>query len=114
MVRRIKKNQQTDTYDIIKLNKSLIKFLIKRGIQGSLFADMSTTQIDNLMKQTYPDKVATPHMFRSIYTVNVLSKLTDKDDIKQRLKIMDHTLRINSQYYNKQASSAYNDLLAGK
>ncbi len=114
MTRRIKKNQKQDTEDIIDLPKSLIQFIKARKIKGDLFPDMSTTQIDTLLKKTFPDKKANPHAFRSIYTVNILSKLTDKEEIIKRLKIMDHSLKINSQYYNKQSTSAYNDLLSGK
>jgi hypothetical protein len=72
------------------------------------------TEIDNLLKKTYPGKVATPHIYRSLYTVNILSKLTDKEEILKRLKIMDHSLAVNASYYNKQASTAYNSLLAEK
>jgi hypothetical protein len=49
-----------------------------------------------------------------MYTVNILSKLTDKEDILNRLKIMDHSLKTNNAYYNKQSSTAYNNLIAGK
>jgi hypothetical protein len=40
--------------------------------------------------------------------------MTNKDDIEEALRIMDHSLEVNAAYYNKQASSAYNSLLAGK
>jgi integrase len=114
MVRRIKKNQKKNTEDIIPLPASLIKFIKDRGIKGELFPDMSVTQIDNLLKKTYPGKKATPHIYRSLYTVNILSKLTDKEEILSRLKIMDHSLEVNARYYNKQNSSAYQQLLSGK
>ena len=114
MRRRIKKNQKKDTEDVIPLPKSLIKFIKERGISGELFPDMSVTEIDNLLKKTYPGKKATPHIYRSLYSVNILSKLTDKEEILSRLKIMDHSLDVNARYYNKQSSSAYQDLLSGK
>ena len=114
MIRRIKKNQKEDTKDIIPLPASLIKFIKNRGISGELFPDMSITQIDNLLKATYDGKKATPHYWRSYYTVNVLSKMKDKDEIEEALRVMDHSLQVNASYYNKQASSAYNSLLAGK
>ncbi len=114
MIRRIKKNQKEDTRDIIPPPKSLVKFIKKREISGELFPDMTVVQIDQLLKKTYPGKVATPHIFRSVYTVNVLSKLTSKKEINERLLIMDHSLKVNASYYNKQVSSAYNSLLAEK
>ena len=114
LTRRIKKNQKKNTEDIIKLPESLVSFIKKRGIKGELFPDMSVVQIDQLLHKTYPDKTATPHIFRSVYTVNVLSKLTSKKEIKERLRIMDHSLEVNAAYYNKQSSSAYNSLLAEK
>ena len=114
MIRRIKKNQEVDTEDIIPLPPSLIKFIKKRKIKGALFDGLSTTEIDNLLKKTYPSKVATPHYFRSYYTVHTLSQLTDVDEIKRQLKIMDHTLKINASYYNKSEMPAYMKLLAGK
>lgn len=113
MIRRIKKNQKEDTKDIIALPASLIKFIKDRGIKGELFSDMSVTEIDNLLKKVYGEK-ATPHYWRSYYTVNVLSKMTSEADITEALRIMDHSLNTNSKYYNKQATSAYNKLLAGK
>lgn len=114
MIRRIKKNQKADTKDIIPLPASLVKFIKDRNIKGPLFPDMSVTDIDNMIKKVFPDKKANPHIFRSIYTVNILSKLTDKEDILNRLKIMDHSLKTNAAYYNKSSSSAYQSLLAGK
>jgi hypothetical protein len=114
MIRRIKKNQKEETEDIIDLPPSLIKFIKKRKIEGELFPDMSITEIDNLLKKTYGDKKATPHYWRSYYTVHVLSKMEDKDQIKEALRVMDHSLAVNASYYNKQASSAYNSLLSGK
>ena len=115
MIRRIKKNQEKNTEDIIPLPASLVKFIKDRGIKGDLFPKMTVVQIDQLLHKTYPDKKATPHIYRSLYTVNILSKLTDKEEILSRLKIMDHSLEVNSAYYNKQeSSSAYNSLLAKK
>lgn len=114
MIRRIKKNQKEETKDIIPLPASLVKFIKKRGIEGELFPDMSITEIDNLLKKTYGEQKATPHYWRSYYTVNVLSKMPNKEDITEALRIMDHSLAVNASYYNKQASSAYNTLLAGK
>ena len=114
MRRRIKKNQKKDTEDIIPLPKSLIKFIKDRGISGELFPDMSVTEIDNLLKKTYPGKKASPHYYRSYYTVHILSKIKNKNKIIEALRVMDHSLEVNASYYNKQASSAYNNLLAGK
>jgi len=114
MIRRIKKNQKEDTKDIIPLPASLVKFIKNRGIKGELFPDMTVVQIDQLLNKTYDDKKATPHYWRSYYTVHVLSKMTNKDDIEEALRIMDHSLQVNSSYYNKQESSAYNSLMAGK
>ena len=113
MIRRIKKNQKEDTKDIIPLPVSLIKFIKDRGIKGELFSGMSVTEIDHLLKKVYGDK-ATPHYWRSYYTVNVLSKMESEADITEALRVMDHSLSTNSKYYNKQATSAYNKLLAGK
>jgi hypothetical protein len=112
MMRRIKKNQGEDTEDIIHLPKSLIAFIKKRGIKGELFPGMSVTEIDNLLKKNYPEKKATPHYWRSYYTVHILSKLEDEDEIKKRLKIMDHSLKVNASHYNKDYSSAYIHLLS--
>ena len=114
MIRRIKKNQKEDTEDIIPLPASLITFIKKRKIKGELFTGLSTTEIENLIKRTYPGKTANPHYWRSYYTVNTLSKLTDVDEIKERLKIMDHSLKVNAAYYNKSEMPAYVKLLAGK
>lgn len=114
MIRRIKKNQKEETKDIIPLPISLITFIKNRKIKGELFPDMSVTEIDTLLKKVYGDKKATPHYWRSYYTVNILSKMTNKDDITEALRVMDHSLATNASYYNKQASSAYNSLLAGK
>jgi integrase len=114
MIRRIKKNQKEGTKDIIPLPASLVKFIKDRKIKGELFPDMSITEIDNLLKKTYEGKKATPHYWRSYYTVNVLSKLTDKEEIKEALRVMDHSIQVNASYYNKQESSAYNSLMAGK
>ena len=114
MIRRIKKNQKENTKDIIPLPASLVKFIKDRKIKGELFPDMSITEIDNLLKKTYEGKKATPHYWRSYYTVNVLSKLTDKEEIKEALRVMDHSIQVNASYYNKQESSAYNSLMAGK
>ena len=114
MKRRIKKNQKADTCDIIPLNKSLVKFIKQREINGVLFPNLTVVQIDQLLKKTYPNKKATPHYWRSFYTVHILSKLTDKADIKNRLKLMDHSLQVSAGYYNKQSMGAYADLLAGK
>lgn len=114
MIRRIKKNQKKNTEDIIPLPASLIKFIKERGIKGELFPDMSVTQIDNLLKTTYEGKKATPHYWRSYYTVNVLSKMGNKDKIEEALRIMDHSLEVNSSYYNKQSSSTYNSMVAKK
>jgi integrase len=114
MIRRIKKNQKKDTEDIIPLPKSLIKFIKERGISGELFPDMSVTEIDNLLKKTYPGKKASPHYWRSYFSVHVLSKMKNKDKIIEALRVMDHSIQINASYYNKQESSAYNSLMAGK
>ena len=114
MIRRIKKNQKEDTEDIIPLPASLIHLFYAHHIKGELFPNMSVTDIDNMIKRAMPDKKATPHYWRSYYTVNVLSKMTNKDEIEEDLRIMDHSLEVNAAYYNKQASSAYNSLLAGK
>jgi len=114
MIRRIKKNQKKDTEDIIELPASLVKFIKKRKIRGELFAGLSTTEIDNLIKKTYLDKNALPHYWRSYYTVHILNKLTDRDEIEKRLKIMDHSLKVNAAYYNKSEMPAYMKLLAGK
>ena len=114
MTRRIKKNQKEDTEDIIQLPPSLIHFFFASHIKGELFPTMSVTQIDNMIKRAMPDKKATPHYWRSYYTVNVLSKMTSEADINEALRVMDHSLNTNSKYYNKQATSAYNKLLAGK
>ena len=113
MTRRIKKNQKEDTKDIIPLPASLIKFIKDRGIKGELFPGLSVTEIDHLIKKVYGEK-ATPHYWRSYYTVNVLSKMESEADITEALRVMDHSLATNSKYYNKQATSAYNKLLAGK
>ena len=112
LTRRKKKNQKKNTEDIIPLPKSLVSFIKKRGIKGELFPDMSVVEIDHLLHKTYPDKTATPHYWRSYYTVNVLSKLTSEKEIKERLRIMDHSLKTNAAYYNKQTTSAYNNLLS--
>ena len=112
LTRRIKKNQKKNTEDIIPLPASLVSFIKKRGIKGELFPDMSVVEIDHLLHKTYPDKTATPHYWRSYYTVNVLSKLTSEKEIKERLRIMDHSLKTNAAYYNKQTTSAYNNLLS--
>jgi len=112
LTRRIKKNQKENTEDIIPLPKSLVSFIKKRKIKGELFPDMSVAQIDQLLNKTYPNKTATPHYWRSYYTVNVLSKLTSEKEIKERLRIMDHSLKTNAAYYNKQATSVYNNLLS--
>lgn len=114
MIRRIKKNQKEDTEDIIQLPPSLIHFFFASHIKGELFPTMSVTQIDNMIKRAMPDKKATPHYWRSYYTVNVLSKMESEADITEALRVMDHSLTTNSKYYNKQATSAYNKLLAGK
>jgi integrase len=114
MIRRIKKNQKKDTEDIIPLPKSLIKFIKERGISGELFPDMSVTEIDNLLKKTYPGKKASPHYWRSYFTVHTLSKMKNKDKIIEALRAMDHSLEVNASYYNKQASSVYNSMMAGK
>jgi integrase len=114
MIRRIKKNQKKDTEDIIPLSGTVVHFIYASHIKGELFPNMSVTEIDNMIKRVMPDKTATPHYWRSYYTVNVLSKLTSKKEIKERLRIMDHSLEVNAAYYNKQSSSAYNSLLAEK
>ena len=114
MIRRIKKNQKENTKDIIKLPISLIKFIKDRKIKGDLFPDMSVTDIDNMVKKVFGEKKATPHYWRSYYTVNILSKLTDADEIKERLLIMDHSLKTNASYYNKSDMPVYMKLLAGK
>lgn len=114
MIRRIKKNQKEDTMDIIPLPPSLIHFIFASHIKGELFPGMSVTDIDNMIKRVMPDKKASPHYWRSYYTVNVLSKMPNKEDITEALRIMDHSLAVNASYYNKQASTAYNSLLAGK
>ena len=114
MIRRIKKNQKKDTRDIIPLPKSLIEFIKDRNIKGELFPDMSVSDIDYLIKKVFPDKTANPHYWRSYYTVHVLTKMESKAAIEEALRIMDHSLRTNASYYNKQASSAYNNLVAGK
>jgi integrase len=112
MIRRIKKNQKKNTEDIIPLPPSLVHFIYASHIKGELFPNMSVTDIDNMIKRVMPDKTATPHYWRSYYTVNVLSKLTSEKEIKERLQIMDHSLKTNAAYYNKQATSAYNNLLS--
>ena len=112
MLRRIKKNQKADTADVIPLPKSLVKFIKKREISGELFPNLTVVQIDQLLKKTYPNKKATPHYWRSYYTVNILSKLTNQKEIKERLRIMDHSIKTSAAYYNKQATTAYNNLLA--
>jgi integrase len=114
MIRRIKKNQKKDTEDIIPLPKSLIKFIKERGISGEPFPDMSVTEIDNLLKKTYPGKKATPHYWRSYFTVHTLSNMKNKKKITEALRVMDHSLEVNASYYNKQASSVYNSMMAGK
>jgi integrase len=114
MIRRIKKNQKKDTEDIIPLPKSLIKFIKERGISGELFPDMSVTEIDNLLKKTYPGKKASPHYWRSYFTVHTLSNMKNKKKITEALRVMDHSLQVNASYYNKQASSVYNSMMAGK
>ena len=114
MIRRIKKNQKKDTEDIIPLPKSLIKFIKERGISGELFPDMSVTEIDNLLKKTYPGKKASPHYWRSYFTVHILSNMKNKKKITEALRVMDHSLQVNASYYNKQASSVYNSMMAGK
>ena len=114
MIRRIKKNQKKDTEDIIRLPKPLIKFIKARYITGELLPDMSVTEIDNLLKKTYPGKKASPHHWRSYYTVHILSKMKNKNKITEALRVMDHSLEVNASYYNKQVSSAYNNLLVGK
>jgi len=114
MIRRIKKNQKEDTKDIISLPPSLIHFIRASHIKGELFPDMSVTDIDNMIKRVLPDKKANPHYWRSYYTVNILSKLTDADEIKERLLTMDHSLKTNASYYNKSDMPAYMKLLAGK
>jgi len=114
MIGRIKKNQKEDTMDIIPLPPSLIHFIFASHIKGELFPGMSVTDMDNMIKRVMPDKKASPHYWRSYYTVNVLSKMPNKEDITEALRIMDHSLAVNASYYNKQASTAYNSLLAGK
>lgn len=114
MIRRIKKNQKDDTRDIIPLPASLIKFIKDRGIKGEMFTGMSVTDIDNLIKKVYGEKKASPHYWRSYYTVHVLTKMESKAEIEEALRVMDHSLSTNAAYYNKQASTAYNDLVAGK
>jgi tagatose-1,6-bisphosphate aldolase non-catalytic subunit AgaZ/GatZ len=96
------------------LSGSVIHFIRASHIKGELFPNMSVTDIDNMIKRVMPDKTATPHYWRSYYTVNVLSKMPNKEDITEALRIMDHSLAVNASYYNKQASTAYNSLLAGK
>lgn len=114
MIRRIKKNQKDDTRDIIPLPASLIKFIKDRGIKGEMFTGMSVTDIDNLIKKVYGEKKASPHYWRSYYTVHVLTKMESKAEIEEALRVMDHSLSTNAAYYNKQASTAYNNLVAGK
>ena len=114
MIRRIKKNQKEDTRDIIPLPASLINFIKDRKITGELFPDMSVTDIDYIIKKVYGDKKASPHYWRSYYTVHVLSKMQSKAEIEEALRVMDHSLSTNNAYYNKQSSSAYNNLVAGK
>jgi len=114
MIRRIKKNQQEDTKDIIPLPPSLIHFITAAHIKGELFPEMSVTDIDNMIKRALPDKTANPHYWRSYYTVHILSQMESKAEIIETLRIMDHSLRTNNMYYNKQSSTAYNNLIAGK
>jgi len=114
MIRRIKKNQKADTKDIIPLPASLVKFIKDRNIKGELFPDMSVTDIDNMTKKVFGEKKATPHYWRSYYTVHILSQMKTKAEIVEALRIMDHSLKTNATYYNKQSSSAYNNLIAGK
>ena len=114
MIRRIKKNQKENTKDIIPLAPHLIHFIRASHIKGELFPNMSVTDIDNMVKKVFGEKKATPHYWRSYYTVNILSKLTDADEIKERLLIMDHSLKTNASYYNKSDMPVYMKLLAGK
>ena len=114
MIRRIKKNQKADTKDIIPLPASLVKFIKDRGIKGHMFPDMSVTDIDNMTKKVFGEKKATPHYWRSYYTVHILSQMKTKAEIEEALRVMDHSIKTNATYYNKQSSSAYNNLIAGK
>jgi len=114
MIRRIKKNQKADTEDIIPLAPTLIHFIRAAHIKGELFPNMSVTDIDNMIKRALPDKTANPHYWRSYYTVHILSQMESKAEIIETLRIMDHSLRTNNMYYNKQSSTAYNNLIAGK
>ena len=113
MTRRIKKNQKEDTEDIIPLPKSLVEFIKKRGIKGELFPSMSVTEIDNLLKKIYPGKVATPHYFRSLYSVKIAPTLS-KAELKKALEIMDHSAKINAQYYKKEKGDPLLELLVKK
>jgi hypothetical protein len=99
-IRHIKKNQEEDTEDKFPLPKSLVEFIKKRGIKGELFPNMSVTEIDNLLKKTFPGKKANPHYFRSLYAVKVAPHLDEKR-LKEVLKIMDHSVKTHAQYYKK-------------
>lgn len=114
MVRIIKKNQKKDTRDIIPLPESLIKFIKDRKIKGELFPDMSVTDIDNMVKKVFGEKKCTPHYWRSMYSVTILTKMKTKAEIEEALRVMDHSIKTNNAYYNKQSSSAYQNLLGGK
>jgi hypothetical protein len=100
MIRHIKKNQGEDTEDKIPLPKSLTDFIKKRGIKGELFPNMSVTEIDNLLKKTFPGKKANPHYFRSLYAVKIAPHLDEKR-LKEVLAIMDHSVKTHAQYYKK-------------
>jgi integrase len=114
MLRRIKKNQKAETEDIIPLPPSLVHFIRASHIKGELFPGMSVTDINTMITKKYGDKKANPHYWRSYYTVHKLTQMKTKEEIMEAVRIMDHSLKTNATYYNKQASSAYNDLIAGK
>ncbi len=110
MIRHIKKNQGEDTEDKIPLPKSLTDFIKKRGIKGELFPNMSVTEIDNLLKKTFPGKKANPHYFRSLYAVKIAPGLDEKR-LKEVLKIMDHSVKTHAQYYKKDMKNPLMKLL---
>jgi hypothetical protein len=109
-IRHIKKNQEEDTEDKFPLPKSLVEFIKKRGIKGELFPNMSVTEIDNLLKKTFPGKKANPHYFRSLYAVKVAPHLDEKR-LKEVLKIMDHSIKTHAQYYKKDQKNPLMKLL---
>lgn len=113
MTRRIKKNQKADTKDIIPLPKSLIKFIQDSNIKGPLLGDLTSADIDVLLKKTFPNKKATPRYFRDMYSTKITPTLS-KDELKQVLKIMDHSAEIHGKHYRKHKGDALTELILGK